>query len=295
LVTMARITLDENCPFSLDRTLRCGQVFRWEKAGEWWTGVVGHEVVRIRQQGRILVFEGTSRERIRDYLGLNVDIGCILYSIDRDPVIHEAVVNSTGLRLVHQPPWECLASYICATYSNIPGIRRKIALLCDSFGDVISGDPGSAFFAFPSAKALADSAPCDLVRCRLGYRAPYLCATAREIAADPGWIQRVEALDYPSARRELMRLQGVGPKVADCVLLFAFRKYEAFPVDVWIARIMQRYYGAGEKEGYERMSRRGREYFGPYAGYAQEYLYSERETLLSSDPGVQVPSSQLAI
>jgi len=278
---MPRITLPESSAFSLDLTLGCGQVFRWEKTGAWWTGVVEKEVIRIQQKGRSLIFEGTSRERIRDYFGLDTDLGFILDSIDRDPVIHGAITECNGLRLVNQHPWECLASYICATYANIPGIRKKIALLSGTFGEPIPAGPGLVFYSFPSADALADSAPCDLSQCSLGYRAPYLCATAREIASEPGWLERIHALDYDAARRDLMQFMGVGPKVADCVLLFAFRKYEAFPVDVWIARIMRRHYGATEKEGYEQISRRGREYFGPYAGYAQEYLYGDRERLLS--------------
>ncbi|MCU0628523.1 MAG: 8-oxoguanine DNA glycosylase [Methanoregulaceae archaeon] len=278
---MPRITLPESSVFSLDLTLGCGQVFRWEKTGAWWTGVVEKEVIRIRQKGRSLIFEGTSRERIHDYFGLDTDLGFILDSIDRDPVIHGVITECNGLRLVNQPPWECLASYICATYANIPGIRKKISLLSETFGEPIPAGPGPVFYSFPSADDLAESAPCDLSRCSLGYRAPYLCSTAREIASDPGWEERINALDYDAARRDLMQFKGVGPKVADCVLLFAFRKYEAFPVDVWIARIMQRHYGAAENRGYEQISRSGREYFGPYAGYAQEYLYGDRERLLS--------------
>jgi N-glycosylase/DNA lyase len=278
---MPRITLPENSPFSLDLTLGCGQVFRWEKTGEWWTGVVERDVIRIRQKRRILFFEGTSKERIRDYFGLDTDLCSIIDSIDRDPVIHGAVTNCMGLRLVKQPPWECLASFICATYTNIPGIRRKIALLSETFGEPVSMGPGSVFYSFPSAEVLADSAPCTLSRCRLGYRAPYLCATAHDIISDPDWVDRIHGLEYDLARRDLMRFMGVGPKVADCVLLFAFQKYEAFPVDVWIARIMQRHYGATEKGGYEQIRRRGREYFGQYAGYAQECLYGDRERLLS--------------
>jgi N-glycosylase/DNA lyase len=278
---MPCITLPKSSPFSLDLTLGCGQVFRWEKTGDWWTGVVERDVIRIRQKRRTLLFEGTSKERIRDYFGLDTDLGSIIDSFDRDPVIHRAVTNCIGLRLVNQPPWECLASYICATYTNIPGIRRKIALLSETFGDPIPVGPGSVFYSFPSAEVLADSVPCDLSRCSLGYRAPYLCATAREIATDPSWVDRIHALEYDPARRDLMQFMGVGPKVADCVLLFAFRKYEAFPVDIWIARIMQRYYGAAEKGGYNQIRRRGRECFGQYAGYAQEYLYGDRERLLS--------------
>jgi N-glycosylase/DNA lyase len=278
---MPRITLAEKSPFSLDLTLGCGQVFRWKKTGEWWTGIVEEEVIRIRQEDRILTFDGTSKKRIFDYFGLDCDLCYILDTIDCDPVIHAALDNCRGLRLIKQPPWECLASYICATYANIPGIRRKIALLSETFGRPIYRDANPVFYSFPSAEKLADSALCDISRCSLGYRAPYLCQTARDIAADPGWVDRIYALGYGPARQELMRLMGVGPKVADCVLLFGFQKYEAFPVDVWIARIMQHCYGIPEKGGYERISRRGRELFGAYAGYAQEYLYADRERLLS--------------
>jgi N-glycosylase/DNA lyase len=278
---MPRITLAEKSPFSLDLTLGCGQVFRWKKTGEWWTGIVEGEVIRIRQDDRTLTFDGTSKKRIYDYFGLDCDLPYVLDTIDCDPVIHAALDNCRGLRLIRQPPWECLASYICATYANIPGIRRKIALLSETFGRPIYRDSEPVFYSFPSAETLADSALCDISRCSLGYRAPYLCQTAQDITADPGWVDRIYALGYGPARRDLMRLMGVGPKVADCVLLFGFQKYEAFPVDVWIARIMQQCYGVPEKGGYERISRRGRELFGAYAGYAQEYLYADRERLLS--------------
>jgi N-glycosylase/DNA lyase len=278
---MQRIILPDETAFSLDQSLRCGQVFRWEKTGDWWEGVVEREAIRIRQQGRRLTFEGTTPERVRDYFQLDLDLAPILRSIDRDSVIRGAIAACCGLRLIKQSPWECLASYICATYANIPGIKKKIALLAENFGDPISHRSGRDRYAFPPVERIAGSDLCDISACRLGYRAPYLCATAQAISRDPGWIRRVDTLDYANARRDLMCLAGVGPKVADCVLLFAFQKYEAFPVDVWIARIMQRFYGAPVKGNYEQTGSLGRRYFGPYAGYAQEYLFIDRERILS--------------
>lgn len=278
---MHRITLPAETAFSLDQSLRCGQVFRWEKIGDWWEGVVEREAIRIRQRGRRLTFEGTTPERVRDIFQLDLDLDHILRSIDRDSVIHGAIAACSGLRLIKQSPWECLASYICATCANIPGIKKRVALLAETIGDPITGCSGRDRYSFPSVEGVAGSDLCDISACRLGYRAPYLCATAQAISRDPGWVTRVHALDYATARRDLMRLAGVGPKVADCVLLFAFQKYEAFPVDVWIARIMQRFYGAPVKGNYEQTGNLGRRYFGAYAGYAQEYLFSDRERILS--------------
>ncbi len=272
---MAKIVLSPGLHFSLDLTLGCGQVFRWEKRGRWWQGIVGEECIRLRQSSRTLELHGTTKETIRDYFQLDLDLEKIAASIDKDPVIHGALCRCRGLRIIHQPAWECLASYICATYSNIPGIKKKIACLSTTFGKPILTDQG-LFHCFPTPEVLASS---DLSRgrtCSLGYRAPYLYKTARLLAEDPGWSTRIDKLSYRDARRFLLGLMGVGPKVADCVLLFAFGKYDAFPVDVWISRIMQQYYTGEGPAGYQYIAETGRSYFGSYAGYAQEYLYCDR-------------------
>ena len=276
---MPRLPIQPGQRFSLEATLRCGQVFRWEKEGDWWQGIVGSERIRIRQTSRFLHFSGCSPQTITDYFQLEFDLETVLSSLRKDPLVAESISRCEGLRVIRQPAWECLASYICATYANIPGIKRKISLLAKTYGQpFVSGT--EIFYAFPSADALAVS---GLGRgnysCSLGYRAPYLHETAREIAADRGWDDRIGKLPYGEARQSLLRLRGVGPKVADCVLLFAFGRYEAFPVDVWITRIMQRCYGGPDLTTYEKIARAGREYFGPFAGYAQEYLFCSREAI----------------
>lgn len=276
---MPRLALETDQRFSLDATLGCGQVFRWEKKGDWWQGIVGSERIRVRQTARFLHFSGCSSQTLTDYFQLDLDLETVLSSIRKDPLVGQSISRCEGLRIIRQPAWECLASYICATYANIPGIKQKISLLAEIYGQpFVSGH--EIYYSFPSADALAVSGlGCGSYACSLGYRSPYLYETAREIAADRGWDDRIRGLPFDEARRSLLRLKGVGPKVADCVLLFAFGRYEAFPVDVWITRIMQKCYGRSDLTSYEKISGAGREYFGPNAGYAQEYLFCNREAI----------------
>lgn len=290
---MASITLRKNQPFNLDLTLGCGQVFRWEKEGGIWTGVVDGSYITIRQKGRVLSFHGAEPEFIHSYFQLDADLPGILNTIDTDPVIHTVISRCMGLRIIRQPAWECLASYIIATCANIPGIKRRISKLCQCYGEPIL-TRNDEIFSFPGADAIANQDPCKISACRLGYRAPYLLETARTLAEDPGWETRLSELPYEKAREELLHLKGVGKKVADCVLLFAFGKTEAFPVDVWIQRILQtRYFGDDTRYTFDRCSHFGRSHFGKYAGYAQEYLFCDRLAIMGGEMGgVQVPTSQ---
>jgi N-glycosylase/DNA lyase len=279
---MPEIVLTPGQEFSLDQTLGCGQVFRWDRGPDgWWRGVVESHAIRIRQDGDTLAFSGAPAKFVRHYFALDLDLEGVLSSFDRDPFIREAIERCKGLRIVRQPQWECLISYICATNSNIPTIRRRIAAIAGSFGTRLPGRDGPVF-AFPSAQELAGNCEDDLTVCRLGYRQPYIFRTACMVHEDPGWETRVASLPYEEARKELMRFPGIGPKAADCILLFGFGKYEAFPVDVWIRRIMQHYTGAPDGKGgisgkeYNRIRAFAKDYFGDYCGYAQEYLYAAR-------------------
>ncbi len=282
---MPQIVLRHNQPFSLDQTLGCGQAFRWDRLPDGsWCGVVGDRVIRCQQKGATLTFEGADKTFIQHYFSLDLDLGAILLSIDTDPFIHEAIERCRGLRLVRQPAWECLCSYICATNSNIPMIRRRIALIAEKFGDEIDeGD--TTFFSFPEPSRISCSGGSSaLAECRLGYRMPYVFDTARDVAAQKNWAKDVAALPYEEARRQIMKFSGIGPKAADCVLLFAFQKFEAFPVDVWIRRIMGAHYlttlnpdAPLTGREYDGIRTFARKHFGAYCGIAQEYLYAARE------------------
>ena len=234
---------------------------------------------------------------ITEYFSLDVDLQPILASIDRDPFIGSAIRQCAGLRLIRQPKWECLVSYICSTNSNIPMIRRRIGTIAEQFGREIFFE-GKTYYTFPEPSAITCSDGKALADCKLGYRTPYVFNTACTIGDIKQWDEKITSMPFEAARRELMKLSGVGPKAADCILLFAFQKYEAFPVDVWIRRIMQQHYirtlntdaGLTGWE-YDIIRRFAREHFGEYCGYAQEYLYAARLVIgKSTGKGIQLCS-----
>jgi N-glycosylase/DNA lyase len=281
---MPSLTLNPDQPFALDGTLACGQVFRWDRTADgWWHGVVGNRVIKIRQDLDRLTYAGAPESFIRNYFSLDEDLGAILAAIDTDPFIHACIMKNRGLRLVRQPPWECTVSYICSTNSNIPTIRRRVASIAERYGRPIGFD-GKTYHAFPGPSSIFCGGHDGLTECRLGYRQPYIFGTSGLVTDEKAWEKLIRRLPYEEARRELMKLHGVGPKAADCILLFAFQKYEAFPVDVWIRRIMQQHYLPALKTDapltgreYDAIRWFAREHFGEYCGYAQEYLYAGRE------------------
>ena len=284
---MMTIQLSSSCPFNLDFTLCCGQAFRWTKQGDWWHGVVGEEVCKIRQKGQELEFESVNAGFVQNYFRLHDDLPRIFSEINKDKNIEAAISEFKGLRILRQEPWECLISYICATYKSISAIRRMLSNLSKRFGEEICLE-GDCFYIFPKPMKLAQASVQELTTCGLGYRAKYVSETAKLICENTFDLERLKKTAYEKAKEDLMSLPGVGPKVADCVLLFSLERLEAFPVDVWMKRAVLKYYAKHFSEEffrrkstqeslsspeYEKLSSFGREYFGNYAGYAQEYLY----------------------
>lgn len=278
--------------FDLDFSLCCGQVFRCKKIGDWWYGVTGENVFKIRQCGDELKFEGVDSEFVVHFFGLNDDLKEISRCIGRDAYIREALRRFEGLRIVQQDPWECLISFICATYKNIAAIEIMLSKLSTKFGEKRVFD-GRDFYTFPTADRLASATEDSLKECSLGYRARYVQETARKILEDKVQLESFKTLPYLDARNRLVEFPGVGLKVADCVLLFSLEKTEAFPVDIWVKRAVLNHYseqfseafstrlashGSLSRGEYERLSDFGRSYFGRYAGYAQEYLYHYERT-----------------
>jgi N-glycosylase/DNA lyase len=281
-------------PFNLDHTLVCGQTFRWEKRANWWIGVVSQTAVKIRQKNGTIEFKASSKNISSDFLWqyfrLDDDLLGVYSQIRKDKYVSEAVTKFRGLRLIRQEPWECLISYICATNKNIPAIKMMIFNLCRRFGYAIKFE-GENFYTFPSAESLAKTHLTELRLCKLGYRAERVLETAKLVCNGQFDLEALKAMPYERAKKELLTLPGVGSKVADCILLFSLGKLEAFPVDVWMRRIILEYYlqhfepqfvtkmkrknGLSPRE-YEIIFNFGRKYFGDYLGYAQEYLYHYR-------------------
>lgn len=264
--------------FDLALTLDCGQAFRWERDGDGWAGVAGRRWVRLAQTADGL--EAQTAEAVEDwrwlaeYLQADTDLPAVLASFPADAPMQKAVAACSGLRLLRQEPWECLASFLLSSTKQIVQIRQVIARLCQRFGEVVPSPADHApAHAFPSAARLAQATEAELRECRMGFRAPYLRETARRVAAGEANLEDLEAMPLPAAREELMRLPGVGPKIADCVLLFACGHRRAFPLDVWIMRGLRQLYFPRRRVTLKRMRQFAAGHFGPNAGFAQQYLF----------------------
>jgi len=193
-----------------------------------------------------------------------------------DPRIHQAIQRHRGLRILRQDPWETLASFVLASFNNIKRIEGMIEALCCALGRPVAVD-GVRSFTFPEPRSIAGSRESKLRQLGLGYRAPYLLATARRVAEGGLPIGHLRRVGYEKLKTALLACEGVGDKVADCVALFGFEKYEAFPVDIWMERVARRYAG-GRPMTRGKVHAWARATFGPYAGYAQQYLYHDIRT-----------------
>ena len=261
--------------FSLQATLASGQSFRWHSHDQWFYGVVGTVALKVRQEGDrlqgIASDPAFTPERLARYFALDLNLGDILSSIDVDIPIHQAITRYRGLRVLRQESWETLASFILASFNNIVRIEGMIERLCQAYGEPVSLN-GFRSFAFPAAERIASASERRLRGLGLGYRAPYLRQTARLVAEGRLRFDHLRRVDYAEAKRALLACDGVGDKVADCVALFGFEKYVAFPIDVWIERAM-RYYFRHRRMTRARLHAYAQHHFGPYCGYAQQYLY----------------------
>ena len=269
--------------YDLAATLDSGQAFRWQRQGTAWTGVIDRCWVRleavpggIRAQTAVPMTDWQWR---RDYLQSEVDLATVWRTFPADPPMLAAMAACPGLRLLRQDPWECLVSFMLSATKQIVQIRQIIARLCERHGTVVAV-PGGAppAHAFPKAGQLAALSEAQLRDCKMGFRAPNVLAAARRVEAGEFDLERLRTLPLAAAREELMRLAGVGGKIADCVLLFAYGFNGAFPVDVWIKKALQDLYFPRRRASEERLQRFAATHFGPQGGYAQQYLFHYMRT-----------------
>jgi len=264
-------------------SINSGQVFLWERHGGSWYGIHGDSVVRFTEADGGVEFTAFPEDKSCDkkIFRLSDDIRMIFSEISRDPLIHRLIKAYPGLRLMRQEPHQCLFSFVCASNTNIPMIRRMLHELTRKFGRPVKVD-GIQFFTFPSAADINRASVDELRACGLGYRAKAIKAAADAVASGRLDFDALKSKSYQEAKNELLHVYGVGNKIADCVLLFSLEKLDAFPIDVWIARaLVDRYRWLHKKkfgnkvtcQQYEHLSSSARDYFGRYAGYAQQYLY----------------------
>ncbi len=265
-------------PYSLERTLSCGQVFRWYCQGPIVTGIFAGRLVRLVQGADSISVEGLDGEeainQLRCYLGLDEPLVAIERQLCHDPVLRRVVAYTSGIALMRQDPWECLISFIISAFNNIPKIEQSLNRLAARFGEPLGGSS----WLFPTPEGLAKAPRAELRKCLLGYRAPYVQAIARRVAAGTFDLLALATLSYEEARPALLTLPGVGEKVADCVLLFAYGKKEAFPVDVWVKRAVEQMYYGGREKTVRQIRAFARARFGRLAGYAQQHLFHYSRT-----------------
>ena len=197
-----------------------------------------------------------------------------------DPQIHQALDAHWGLRLIRQDPWECMVSFILSAYNNIPRLTGMLARLAESFGEPLADRQ----YRFPKPEVIARVSQRDLRKLGLGFRAPYIEEAARRVAEGRPDLNRLQALEEDRLREELLKIPGVGEKVVECILLFAYGRTGAFPVDVWIGRTMRAWYFRRRKVTDRKIREFARNYFGPHCGWAQQYLYCQIRGQIRGQP-----------
>ena len=259
--------------FDLAVTLDSGQVFHWVAEGAGYVGLIGECAVYAEQRGEQLFVTGATTREAAHYFALDHPLGEICSAFPDDPAMCAARDYCRGLRILRQPLWECLASFITSSMKQVAHIRQMSRELRRRFGEP-RAIADVELYSFPSAARLAEVTEKELRECALGYRAMNLLGTARLVASGEADLDAWRALSDDELRARLCSLPGVGAKVANCVMLFAYERLRAFPIDVWIERVLkQRYFAGKRKVTAQKLREFCDSYFGEHGGYAQQYLF----------------------
>src|SRR5438034_2493683 len=290
--------------FDLAMTLDSGQVLYWEKAGNGFVGTIGDVPACVQQDDDILkVRFGETRKPAREaralpgiiahYFALDHRLAEICASFSDDALMNAACDFCRGLRIIRQPKWECLATFICSSMKQVAHIRQISAALRTRFGDRRKiGD--HVVYTFPAARSIARASETELRECKLGYRAKNLRATAQRIRSGEFDLEEWSSLSDGDLRKNLCELAGVGAKIANCVMLFAYERLRAFPIDVWIERVLRQHYLPRRKKmTAQQLGEFSETYFGEHGGYAQQYLFHHARTALRKS-GISRDSSESA-
>lgn len=254
--------------FDILQIAESGQCFRWNKVNDMhYRGIIGNKICEVKQVGEEVEFSGVDISEFNYYFDMELDYSVIKEFYKEDKLLTEAIKCGEGIRILNQDKFETLISFIISANNNIPRIKKSIELISKRFGKNITGD----FYAFPTPFELSFATEADLRECGVGFRASYICKTCKEVLNGFD-LDEIAKLPTMECKKELMKLAGVGPKVADCVMLFSMHKLDAFPVDVWIKRVIENLY-LGEEASIKEIERFSKEKFSDYAGVAQQYLF----------------------
>lgn len=257
-----KIIIKNATNFDLAQTLDCGQAFRWSvDSNGVWSGIAFQKQIKLYEQNGNIVILGSTKEDFhniwQNYFDLNRDYTQVIKEVSVNETVKCAAEFSSGIRILNQEPWEALVSFIISQNNNIPRIKGIIERLCENFGEKINGG-----YAFPSAEVVAKLTIDDLAVIRSGFRAKYILDAAQKVVSGEIDLDELKITDYDTAREKLMTIKGVGPKVADCVLLYGLGHIEAFPRDVWIKRALTELFDGDIPECAIK-----------YAGIVQQYIF----------------------
>lgn len=258
--------------FRLEDTFLCGQCFRWRKDSNGvFRGVVENHAVKMYYFDENTIYvESTNPDLIywSRYLSFSTDYNIIEGELSKDETLKKCIEVGRGVRILHQDLWETMISFIISANNNIPRIQKIIEKMCQLFGEEIDFD-GEKYYGFPTAEKLASLTLSDLAPIKAGFRDKYILDAAQKVASGEIDLEKIKLMSDTDAKSELMKIKGIGSKVADCILLFALSRYKTFPKDVWIKRIMEEEYSVPENE----IDAFAKERFGNWGGIAQQYLY----------------------
>lgn len=266
---------------NLENTINSGQVFLWTKQEGFWYGINGQDVLKIDRLGKVTTYSN----RKYDFFRNNDNMEKIIKSISKDKTTNIAVEKYFGLRLLRQDPFQCFISFIVSSNSNIQKIKSSLEKISIKFGKKIQFED-KEFHMFPEPKEIANATIKEIQNCGVGYRAKFIIEAAKMIETKQIDFEDLKKSNYQDAKEIILTVPGIGNKVADCILLFSLDKLEAFPLDRWMIRILDKYYlekfkletkSITEKQ-YNALHEKIVKHFGPYAGYAQQFLFKmERE------------------
>lgn len=267
----------ENQDFNIQQILECGQCFRFHKMNEHDYIIIAYnKILRIRQiDNKILLYcNKDDYEKIwATYFDMKRDYSKIKeYLSEKDVHLKTAIKEKYGVRILKQDPWEVLISFIISQNKQIPHIKKIISDLSSKYGNLIGKIDNEEYYSFPTIQQMSCVSEEELRELKVGFRAPYIIDAINKVNNGEIKLEELYFLEYDDAKKILMTIKGVGNKVADCVLLFGFGKYEVFPTDVWIKRIMEYYY-FDKNTRIEVIHEFAKKYFGNYAGFAQQYLF----------------------
>ncbi len=262
--------------FNLADIFDCGQTFRWNRQQNGnYIGVAFGRVIEVEKKEEDIIIYNTTEEEFEknwcDYFDLYRDYGSIKKLLSKDSLLEKAVEFGSGIRILKQEPFEIVISFIISANNRIPMIKRAINTISEKWGNPIEYK-GNTYYTFPDVSALKNCTLEEIEKCGVGFRAKYIKSTIDGVLNHEIDLEYIKTLNDDMCHKELQNLSGVGPKVADCIMLFSMEKYSAFPVDVWVKRAMQHFYLAPDVS-LKKIRDFGRERFGEFSGFAQQYFF----------------------